>query len=143
MVVGAVALLVAMYVLYLVAGWLLLHVPPRWGIRELGDWAALPLIFLLFGIFGFVAQPLLNGYSRNVEHEADIYGLEVTHGINANSRQAAAHAFQVLGELSLDYPRPSRFVVFWFYNHPAIPDRVRFAAEYDPWDTGKPTRYVK
>ncbi len=143
MAVGAIALLLAMYVLYLVAGWVVRRLPPRCSIRELGDWAALPVIFLLFGIFGFLAQPLLNSYSRSVEHEADVYGLEVTHGINANSQQAAAHAFQVLGELSLDYPYPSKAVVFWFYGHPAISDRVRFAAEYDPWSKGRSPRYVK
>ena len=66
------------------------------------------MIFLLFGILSFIAQPIGNTISRHVEHEADIYGLEVTHGINSDPQEAAAHSFQMLGEMSLDYPYPSR-----------------------------------
>src|SRR6185312_7945605 len=140
---AAIGLLIALYLLYRLSGWFLRRWGPRWQIRELGDWAALPMIFLIFSILGFISQPISAGISRTIEHNADVYGLEVTHGINANSQEAAAHAFQVLGELSLDYPYPSKFVVFWYYDHPSIPDRVRFAHQYDPWGKGEQPRYVK
>jgi Zn-dependent protease with chaperone function len=140
---GAVGLLIGLYVLYLVSGWFLRKFQQRWHIRELGDWAAVPMIILIFSILGFIAQPIEAGFSRMLEHNADIYGLEVTHGINANPQEAAAHAFQVLGELSLSYPYPSKAVVFWYYDHPAIPDRVVFAHEYDPWSKGEQPKYVK
>lgn len=139
----AVGLLIGLYLLYRLSGWFLRRWGPRWQIRELGDWAALPMIFLIFSILGFISQPISAGVGRIIEHNADVYGLEVTHGINPNSQEAAAHAFQVLGELSLSYPYPSRFVVFWYYDHPAIPDRVRFAHQYDPWGKGEQPRYVK
>lgn len=139
----AVGLLIGLFILYLLSGWFLRKFQQRWHIRELGDWAALPMIFLIFSILGFVAQPLSSAFSRMLEHNADVYGLEVTHGINPNSQEAAAHAFQVLGELSLDYPYPSNFVVFWYYDHPSIPARVRFAHNYDPWDKGEQPKYVK
>lgn len=140
---AAIGLLIALYLLYRLSGWFLRRWGQRWRIRELGDWAALPMIFLIFSILGFIAQPMGAGISRTIEHNADVYGLEVTHGINANSQEAAAHAFQILGELSLDYPYPSKFVVFWYYDHPSIPDRVRFAHEYDPWGKGEQPRYVR
>jgi Zn-dependent protease with chaperone function len=140
---GAIGLLIGLYLLYRLSPWFLRRFGPRWHIRALGDWAALPMIFLILYILGFLATPVAGALSRQMEHNADIYGLEVTHGINANSQEAAAHAFQVLGELSLDYPYPSKVVVFWYYDHPPIPDRVRFAHEYDPWSKGEPTRYVK
>jgi Zn-dependent protease with chaperone function len=79
-----------------------------------------------------ISAPIGNGFSRQLEHNADIYGLEVTHGINANSQEAGAHAFQTLGELALSYPNPSDFVVFWYADHPPIRDRVPFAHQYDP-----------
>jgi len=100
------------------------------------------MFFLIFAIMGFFSTPIENTVSRQIEHNADVYGLEVTHGINANSSQVAAHAFQILGELSLDYPYPSKLVVFWFYSHPTIADRVRFANEYDPWSKGESPRYM-
>jgi len=101
------------------------------------------MIFLIFSILAFCAQPIDAGVSRVFEHNADVYGLEVTHGINANSQEVAAHAFQVLGELSLVYPYPNRFLVFWYWDHPTIADRVRFAHQYDPWDNGQQPKYVK
>lgn len=140
---AAIGLFIGLYLLYRLSSWFLRRWGQRWHIRELGDWAALPMIFLIFSILGFIAQPISAGISRRIEHNADVYGLEVTHGINANSQEIAAHAFQVLGELSLDYPYPSKFVVFWYYDHPSIPDRVRFAHQYDPWDNGQQPRYVK
>lgn len=136
-------LLIGLYVLYLISGWLMPRVQQRWHIPELGSWAALPMILLLFAVLGFIAQPIGSAFSRMLEHNADIYGLEVTHGLNQNSQEVAAHAFQVLGEVSLDYPYPSNFVVFWYYDHPSIQERVRFAHNYDPWSKGEQPKYVK
>jgi hypothetical protein len=41
-----------------------------------------------------------------LEHQADQYGLEVTHGLTPDSGQIAAQAFQVLGEVGLSDPDP-------------------------------------
>jgi Zn-dependent protease with chaperone function len=143
LVAGELGLLLGLFVLYRVSGWFLRRYGQRWQIRELGDWAALPMIFFIFAILSFIATPIGSTIGRQIEHNADVYGLEVTHGINANSQEAAAHAFQVLGELSYSYPYPSKLVVFWYYDHPAIPDRVRFAHGYDPWSKGEQPKYVK
>src|ERR1039457_6557907 len=78
-----------------------------------------------------------------LERNADIYGLEVIHGIVPNSSEEAAEAFQILGEVSLDDPNPSPFIEFWLYDHPSISERVSFASEYDPWGTGQPPKYVR
>lgn len=142
LVASAIGLLVGLYILFRVAPWVLARFGPQWRVGKLHDWAALPMLFLIAGIIGFLAAPIDNGFSRYIEHQADVYGLEVTHGIIADSAQVAAQSFQVEGELSLDYPYPSRLAVFWFWNHPPIADRLRFALEYDPWGKGEP-KYVK
>jgi STE24 endopeptidase len=139
----AVGLFIGFYLLYRIANWAFPRFQQRWHMRELSDWAAVPMLFLIFSILGLVSQPIGSAFSRQLEHNADIYGLEVTHGINPNSQEAAAHAFQVLGELSLSYPYPSRFVVFWYADHPPIRDRVPFAHNYDPWSKGEQPKYVK
>ncbi|HEY4676642.1 MAG TPA: M48 family metallopeptidase [Candidatus Angelobacter sp.] len=139
----AVGLFIGFYLLYRIANWAFLRFQQRWRLRELSDWAAVPMLLLIFSILTTVSQPIGNGISRQLEHNADIYGLEVTHGINPDSQEAAAHAFQVLGELSLSYPHPSDFVVFWYADHPPIRDRVPFAHEYDPWSKGEQPKYVK
>jgi Zn-dependent protease with chaperone function len=139
----AIGLIIGLYVCYRIANWTLVRLKDRWHIRELSDWAAIPMLLLIFSVLSFVSDPIANAISRTLEHNADVYGLEVTHDINSNPQQAAAHAFQTLGELSLSYPYPSKLVVFWYYDHPAIRDRVTFAAEYDPWSKGEAPKYVK
>src|SRR5258707_14596839 len=123
---GALGLFVGFYLLYRLSGWCLRRFGQGWRIREMGDWAVLPMIFLIFSILGFFATPVGSAFARQLEHNADIYGLEVTHGINANSQEAGAHAFQVLGELSLSYPYPNKFLVWAYSHHPPIRDPLRF-----------------
>ena len=139
----AVGMFVGFYVLYLLANWAFPRFQQRWNMRELSDWAAVPMLFLIFSLLTLISQPIGSTFSRQLEHNADIYGLEVTHGINANSQESAAHAFQVLGELALSYPYPSDFYVFWYADHPPIRDRVPFAHNYDPWSKGEQPKYVK
>jgi STE24 endopeptidase len=139
----AVGMFFGFYLLYAIANWALPRFQQRWHMRGLSDWAAVPMLLLIFSLLNIVADPISNTIGRQIEHNADIYGLEVTHGINPNSQEAAAHAFQVLGELSLSYPYPSRFVVFWYADHPPISDRVPFAHNYDPWSKGEQPKYVK
>ncbi len=138
-----IGLFVGFYLLYVIASWAFSRLQQRWHMRELGDWAAIPMLLLIFSILSTISQPIGSAFSRTLEHNADIYGLEVTHGINANSQEAAAHAFQVLGELSLSYPYPNKFVVFWYADHPPINERVPFAHSYDPWGKGEQPKYVK
>jgi Zn-dependent protease with chaperone function len=138
-----VGLLLGFYLLYVIANWAFSRFQQRWHMRELSDWAAVPMLLLIFSILGIISQPIGSAFSRQLEHNADVYGLEVTHGINPNPQEAGAHAFQTLGELSLSYPYPSPLVVFWYYDHPPIPDRVKFAHQYDPWSKGEQPKYVK
>ncbi|HEY6249602.1 MAG TPA: M48 family metallopeptidase [Candidatus Angelobacter sp.] len=136
-------ILIVLYILFRLSGWMLNRFGQPWHIRNLRDWAVMPAFLLLGGILFFLGQPVANTVSRYIEHQADIYGLEVTHGINPDPQQTAAHSFQVLGELSLDYPYPDRLAVFWFWTHPPISDRVRFSQEYDPWSKGESPKYVR
>jgi Zn-dependent protease with chaperone function len=114
-----------------------------WHIRGLNDLAALPVLMLALSLLAFVGEPMGNAFSRHLEHQADIYGLEVTHGLFPNNAQVAASSFQKLGEKSYDYPNPNSFLVFWSYSHPTIADRIRFCLQYDAWDTPVGPKYVK
>jgi Zn-dependent protease with chaperone function len=140
---GAFVLFIAFYVGYRFAGWTLARSGARWGIRGFDDWAATPVLLLVLTIFFFAMSPVINSYSRTVEHQADQYGLEVTHALTPDSSQVAAQSFQILGEVSYDDPHPSRLRVIFFYDHPAIRDRVQFALHYDPWSQGQQPAFVK
>jgi Zn-dependent protease with chaperone function len=117
--------------------------PGLWGIRGLTDWASLPVLLLGVTIAGELASPIVNGYSRAQEHQADVFGLEAIHGLVPDAPRTAAEAFQILGETNLSDPDPGPFITLWLYDHPPLADRLRFAAEYDPWGKGEPPRYVK
>jgi Zn-dependent protease with chaperone function len=140
---GAVLLFVAFYVGYRIIGWVLTRWGPGWGIRSLGDRASLPALLLILSIFFFVASPVSSAFSRHYEHQADQYGLEVTHGLTPDSSQVAAQAFQILGDVNLADPEPNPVDVFLNYSHPAIPDRIQFALHYDPWSKGGHGEFVK
>jgi Zn-dependent protease with chaperone function len=138
----AVCLLGLLFLGYHGLHWLLARCGQEWRIRGAADWASLPALVLIVSIFSLLAEPAINGYSRWQEHQADIYGLEVIHGIVPDSAAVAGHAFQVLGEVGLDEPNPNGFIEFWLYSHPSISERVKFAQNYDPWSAGT-RKYVK
>jgi Zn-dependent protease with chaperone function len=122
--------------------WLVRRDGERWGIGALEDWASLPLLLVVVTALSFLADPVGNAFSRHIEHQADVYGQEVIHGLVPNPQATMAASFQRLGELWLDVPDPNRFVVFWTYSHPPTSDRMRFAEQYDPWAAGEHPRYV-
>jgi len=136
-------LFVTFYLGYRLIGWVLARWGSAWGIRELGDLASLPALLLLVSILSIVGQPIGNTFSRHIEHQADQYGLEVTHGLTPDSGQVAAQSFNILGDVDLSDPNPPRWYVIWFYSHPSIPERIWFALHYDPWGQGRAGEFVK
>jgi Zn-dependent protease with chaperone function len=142
MLLGALFSLPLLYAGFRALHWLLDRWGTRWRVRGMTDWGSLPAMLLIASIFGFLSEPVSNGYSRWQEHQADIYGLEVIHGIIPDAAEVSAHAFQVLGEEGFDEPDPNPFIEFWIYSHPSISERVAFSATYDPWSTGTP-KYIK
>jgi len=139
----AALLLLFFYLGYRCIGWMLARWGAAWGVRGLDDWASLPALFFLLSVFFFLANPISSAFSRHDEHQADQYGLEVTHGLTPDSGQVAAQAFQILGEVDLADPDPNPAQVFLFYDHPSIRDRIQFCLTYDPWAKGQQGEFVK
>jgi STE24 endopeptidase len=140
--VAAIFFLILFYLGYRSIGWVLERWGQKWWIRGVDDWASLPVLLLLLSIFSFVANPITSAASRYFEHQADQYGLEVTHGLTPDSGQVAAQAFEVLGKVDLSDPAPNPVDVLLFYSHPTIPDRIHFALTYDPWANGGHGEFV-
>lgn len=138
-----VVLFVTLFVTKLFVDWLIARYGAAWRIRGLSDWASLAVLTLALSVSGFFLEPGTNGFSRHIEHEADIYGLEAMHGIVKNPGEVARSSFQKLGETSLVDPTPNAFVEFWTGNHPSISSRVAFALSYDPWKDGQRPQFFK
>jgi STE24 endopeptidase len=136
-------LFVGFYALFRGLHWTLDRWSGDWRIYGQEDWASFAVLLLLLEIGMFLAAPVVNGFSRMQEHAADVYAVEVIHGLVPDSSEVAAQTFQDLGELDLSDPDPSPIITFWLYSHPPINDRLVFARSYDPWAKGESTKYVK
>ena len=139
----AALLFVLLYLGYRSIGWVLSRWGEKWRIWGLDDWASLPALLFLIAVFAFLANPVASAVSRHYEHQADQYGLEVTHGLTSDSGQVAAQAFQILGVVDLADPAPNPVDVLLFYSHPPVSDRIQFSLAYDPWSKGEQGEFVR
>jgi STE24 endopeptidase len=94
------------------------------GFFSLADIAGLPAFGLVVGAFGLVTQPLGNAFSRWRERMADDYALQTT-----GKGEAFASAFTRLANQNLSEVDPEAWVVFMFYDHPPLSERIKMARE--------------
>lgn len=101
MMLGIVSLLIllCLYAVHASAGWLIARYRERFGFGELSDIASYPLLILVFGVVSFLATPVVFAVTRHNEHEADRFGLELTH-----DNRSAATAFAKLQAENLAIP---------------------------------------
>jgi Zn-dependent protease with chaperone function len=129
-------LLISLYLVHRTAGGLIARYGDRFGFRELSDVASLPLLLLLLNLFTFVMMPGIMGFGRHFEHQADVFGLELT-----RSNRAGATAFVKLQQENLGNPRPGLLYKLWRSSHPPVGERIDFCNSYRPWARGEPLRY--
>jgi Zn-dependent protease with chaperone function len=105
------------------------RVAPRFQFAGRGDPASVPLLLLIVGGLSFFLSPINTAYSRHVEHQADIFSLELT-----RLNEPFASAFVKMAEDSKRDPSPHPFMKYWLYTHPPIAERIPFALGYRPWE---------
>ena len=96
---------------------------PAWGVTGIADPAGFPLLMLIFATYAFLLTPISNTISRNIEREADAFGLNA-------SREPDGMA---LGALKLGKYRkmdPSPLEEFIFFDHPSGRARIRMAMDW-------------
>jgi STE24 endopeptidase len=92
------------------------------GFEHVDNLAALPLLGLWLGLFGFVTSPIMNLISRKHEYEADEYAI-----VKSGNPSAFIDALKKLAEMNLADSAPHPVVEFMFYSHPSIEKRIRHA----------------
>jgi STE24 endopeptidase len=122
-------MLVSLYLAYRLADRLISKYKGRFGFDQLSDIASLPLLLILISVFMLIITPIANWYSRSHEHDADIFGLEIT-----KNNHDAATAFVKLQQENLSNPRPGLLYKLWRADHPVLGDRIDFCNEYKPWE---------
>ncbi len=113
-----------------VAGFFIADVFLKWGVAYSGytgiaDLAAFPLLGLALGVFGLIAMPLGNAYSRWRESLADEYALQTTH-----NAPAFIGAMEKLANQNLAEIEPEPWVEFLLYSHPAMGKRIKRGQTY-------------
>ncbi|HEX9331077.1 MAG TPA: M48 family metallopeptidase [Anaerolineales bacterium] len=96
----------------------------NWAIKYFGftgpaDVAAFPALGLIFGAYGLITMPIDNAVSRWRESMADDYALQST-----RKKEAFASAFTRLANQNLGEVDPEKWVVFMFYSHPPLGERI-------------------
>ncbi len=91
------------------------------------DVAAFPVLQLILGAYGLIIMPLNNAVSRWRESLADDYALQMT-----GKGEAFASAFTRLANQNLGEVDPEKWVVFLFYSHPPLGERIEKARRFAP-----------
>lgn len=86
------------------------------------DLSALPFLALVMTIFGIIAMPIGNFYSRRVEHEADLFALDTT-----GMKKEFAMSMRKLGKMNLTPENPPEWIEKIFFSHPSIGKRIKAA----------------
>lgn len=95
----------------------------QWKVRGITDVAVLPLAVMMFAVYMFVMTPVSNTITRNMEYEADLYGLNA-----AGQPDGEANVDMLLGEYRKLDPGPIE--EFLFYDHPSGRTRITAAMRW-------------
>lgn len=97
------------------------------GLTGVADPAGLPALMLIMGAYGLLTMPLENGFTRWREGMADDYALSST-----GKNEAFASAFTRLANQNLSDAEPEGWVVWLFYDHPPLGERIEKAQQWKP-----------
>ncbi|WP_084635562.1 M48 family metalloprotease [Pseudoxanthomonas sp. J35] len=90
-----------------------------------------------FGLVAFLlAQPIITTWHRNLELEADRFGLE----FNRNNQALIDIMWNDVKQNPMAY-RHTPITKFLRATHPQIKDRIKLAESYRPWIDGDPLKY--
>ena len=89
------------------------------------DIAAFPALMLILSAYGLLTSPIDHAISRWRENMADDYALNST-----NKSEAFVSAFTRLANQNLGEIDPEKWVVFMFYSHPPLGERIEKAKRY-------------
>ena len=125
-------------VLAIVLFWLADRLFPRFARAfgsdaQIGDPRGIPVLMFLVSLFGLLALPFLNTFSRTLESQADRYSLETE-----NRPDALSTALVKTAEYR--YPRPGQIEEVIFYDHPSVERRVHAAMEWKATHPEPPAR---
>ena len=124
-VLSSIMLGIGFFIIHLSGGKIINKFRNRLKIENLADVAGLPLLFLIFMVYGIITMPISPAFSRHEEGQADKFALVMTH-----NKEAFISAMNKLGYINLSDPNPNPIIEFLLYDHPPISKRIKFAEDY-------------
>jgi STE24 endopeptidase len=124
---AAIIAAIGFFIIHLIGPWIISRFKSRLKIENMADVASLPLIFLIFMIYGIITMPVAPAFSRHMERQSDKFAIDMT-----NKSEAFVSALEKLAYMNLSDPEPSPAIEFLLYDHPPISKRIKFAQEYKP-----------
>ncbi|MFM5955303.1 MAG: M48 family metallopeptidase [Novosphingobium sp.] len=125
----------ALYLIARIAPALIARYGERWGVRSLADPASLPVLGILFALFGLLVTPLNNTLIRVDESQADAFGLDV-----AQEPDGFASVAMKLSEYRKI--EPGALEEMLFFDHPSGVTRVRMAMQWKKDHVANPQMIV-
>lgn len=113
------------FIAFFIAAEVIGRVTQPFDLSNASDPGGLPLLALVMGVLGLVTMPITNGLSRWREKLADRFALEITSMPGAFKSAMIRVANQNLAEVD-----PEPWVVFLFYSHPPLRERIRMAETF-------------
>jgi STE24 endopeptidase len=123
---SAILLGIGFFIIHLIGPGIINRFRGRLKIENMADVAGLPLILLIFVIYGIITMPVGPAFSRQMERQADKFALDMTY-----NKEAFISAMDKLAYINLADPNPSPIIEFLLYDHPPISKRIKFAEEYE------------
>jgi STE24 endopeptidase len=117
---------IGFFIIHLIGPGVINRFRNRLKIENMADVAGLPLILLIFVLYGIITMPIGPALSRQMERQADKFALDMTH-----NKKAFISAMDKLAYINLADPNPSPVIEFVLYDHPPISKRIKFAEEYE------------
>jgi len=123
MLLGTLTTTLGLYIASVAMGWAV----TAFGLTSVADPAGMPALMLILGAYSLLTMPLENGFSRWRESMADDYALAAT-----GKNEAFASAFTRLANQNLGDVDPENWVVWVFYSHPPLGERIAKARRWKP-----------
>lgn len=117
--------LAALLVVYYLLRWIVKNCGKYWDIHQITDLASLPVILLILSVLSFITMPIQNTVSRQFEHAADVYAMQLR-----NDPDAAIRTFQKLAVEGLSEVNPPALVKYALYGHPTLHERILYVNNY-------------
>ncbi len=122
---------IAMLLTFFISNYTFLTLHNTLNYTYLSDFESLVLIYAIISSLNIISTPIQNSYSRRLEHDADMFALNIT-----KNKDGFISTMKKLASQNLSDMDPGKFYEIILHNHPPISRRIAFAEAQDRKNKG-------